>query len=251
MIGQEKLFTEIDKLIISGFPHSIILTGDHEAGQLDVCKYIASRLNAELIDITDRVTLDTINQIYLNPNVSLYVANLSELSEKEQSILLKVFEEPNVLTYIVLFRDTESEILDTLVNRGRVLKMDDYPLEVLKKYTNNELILSLCTTPKQIEIATHTNIEALFKLCETIITKMKVANFDNALTISNKINFNDEYNKFDIYLFYKVLAKKSLELNSVITYEYLSNMMKYIYLIKDKKSYFEHFIISLWKESRK
>jgi len=253
MIGQEQFLNKLNRFNINNFPHSVLLLGEHGAGQFEVCEYIANRFNFELIDISDMISVEYINQIYLSSNQTLYTVDITKITEKEQNILLKLFEEPNAFTYIILYGESTYNILDTILNRSYILQMDRYTRDQLEGFVTNEnkdYILSICTTPGQIEVANHTDIEALKTLCNNMLMRMNKASFGNALTIANKINFADNFDKFDLYLFIKALIREVLAQGKYDIYDYIMKLDKYIWFMNDKKRYFEHFIIETWLGSK-
>ena len=253
MIGQEHLLEQLDKYRLSTFPHSVLLLGDKGAGQEEVCKYLGNKFKVSVYDISDKVETEYIDQIYLATDPAIYTVNVNEISEREQNILLKLFEEPNPLTYIILYGESTYNVLETIVNRSYVMQMDKYRREQLEPLITNgdkDFILKLCSTPGQIEVANHTDMEALHKLCNTMLDKMCKANLANALTITNKINFSDEYDKFDLDIFlrtfnYVLMAKKECQYRMEIL-DYLVNLKRYIWFMNDKKRYFDNFILNVW-----
>ena len=94
-------------------------------------------------------------------------------------------------------------------------------------------------------------------MCENMVKKMRVANYQNALTISNKINFSDEYDKYDLFLFIKMLSYKLMTefyetQSKELLYAYLElkELNKRIWLVNNKKQQFERFISRYWKAFR-
>ena len=87
-----------------------------------------------------------------------------------------------------------------------------------------------------------------------MVKKMDIANFQNALSISNKINFTDEYDKYDLYLFIKMLSY--VIVNEFIETQYkeliyayleLKELNKKIWSVQNKKQQLEHFLTKYWR----
>ena len=120
------------------------------------------------------------------------------------NLLLKLFEEPNQQEYLLLYGSAENSLLETIKSRGYILRMDKYSSDQLKPLIKSvingqdvyDLILSICDTPNLIHEANYTDISKLKLLCDTIYSSMSKATVGNALKISGKINFSDEYGKF-------------------------------------------------------
>lgn len=259
MFKQEKLLKEINRFNINNLPHSILLSGDVGSGKNEMCEYISNKFNLNLIDITDNITLEYLNSIYGTPVLTLYKINLDRLIEKQQNILLKIFEEPSPYSYFILVTTDINNAILTIQTRAYQLKMCHVDKHELLPFItgDKDLTLELCDTLGQVEIANHTDLNSLIKLCDTMLTKMNVAPYYNALYISEKINFSDEYNKFDLYLFCKALG--NCLLNNINDTKYSSNIKLYSELlnferklnfVSNKKQLFENMITHMWNISR-
>lgn len=247
MHNQEKLIKTIQSF--SELPHSILLVGEQGSGKQDICEYIAELFNLQLYDLTEFISKEFIDEINQTQTPSLYTVNISNISVKEQNILLKLYEEPNPNTYIVIKCVSDSIPLDTIKSRSYILRMQPFAIEYLSELVESkdrDLILRICTTPGQINIANHTDMNGLYNLCNNMTTRMKDAPFFNLMSIADKINFNDEYDKYDLLLFIKTLGKVCLESGSADLYSQLLNMNSYIWSMNSKRQYFEHFLIESW-----
>lgn len=248
---QKDLITTIDNF--TSLPHSILLIGDYGAGHEEVCSYIANKFNLMQIDITNSISLSTIDEIYQSSSMNLYTIDLSVISEREQNILLKLYEEPNSNTYIILNCESADNIIDTIKSRSYQLKFANYTKDQLKEFLysdftdfEKDIILELCTTPKQIEIANNTRVKDLYDMCCKLITSIQNVNIQNLLSVANKINYSDEYSKFDLRLFMKMI-KYALLVNNVNNklelYSIINKTSKYIYHLNNKQQSFEHMLI--------
>lgn len=252
VVDQEELYKNIDNFTQSTLPHSIMLIGEVGSGKKEICEYIANKFDLQLFDITSTINNEFISQINQSQIRSLYVVDVKDISIKDQNILLKLYEEPNNNTYIILKSVSEYFPLETILSRSYILKMKSFSKEMLSQYiTSNdrEYVLKICTTPGQVEIANHTDMNKLRDLCKNMINKIDEAPLFNVMSIVNKINFDDEYDKFDLFLFIKVLSyeclisdKKCLDL-----YLLIKKLNTYIWSMANKKQYFEHFLINAWK----
>lgn len=254
MYGQEKLINFIDTFNKNTFPHSVLLLGEEGSGQVDICRYIADKFDMLDLDITNSVSHETIENIMMvTTEPTIYTIEMNKITEREQNILLKFYEEPNIFTYIILIAETTNDILETILNRSYTLNMCKYTKDQLKKKINNEqeeIILNTCHTPGQIEIANHTDMLALYTLCTNMLEKIKTANFFNTLTISDKINFKDEYSKYDLKLFIRTLLYAMKETSHFEFFDELIHLNRYIDYMNDKKSFFEHFLLNIWRLAR-
>lgn len=248
--GQEKLYEKIDSFTINNLPHSILLIGEQGAGKGEVCQYISDKFNLQFYDLTDFISNEFIDEINQTQTRSLYTVDLQKITVREQNILLKLYEEPNPSTYIILKSVGDFGAIDTIMSRSYVLKMSSFSKEILDEYItqgDHNFILKICTTPGQIETANHTDIDGLRNLCHNMVTRMADAPFFNVMSIANKINFGDEYDKYDLLLFIKVLSNECLQTGSVDLYSKLNNLNLLIWSMNSKKQYFEHFLIESWE----
>lgn len=251
MLGQDKLINKIDSYTISTFPHSCLLVGQRGDPFIEISEYISDKFCIPLFDITETISDEYISEIYMSPNFGLYTIDVSKVTEREQNILLKFFEEPNQFTYILLWCESKYNLLPTIESRSFELDFEKYDYSLLEPLAKEkDLTLKLCSTPGQIEVANTTDMESLYNLCKTILNKMNKAAYFNALTISDKINFKDEYNKYDLYLFIRMLSYVLLTENGYKMYGALSDFNKKVWPLLNKKQYFENFVTNLWLLSR-
>ena len=90
MIGQLKLLSKLNTYTASTFPHSTIFVGKQGSGKHTVVNYLANRLNIDIVDITENLSLDTIMDIYIDPIPKLYIVDCNNITEANQNILLKL-----------------------------------------------------------------------------------------------------------------------------------------------------------------
>ena len=253
---QDRLVNTLNSL--ENLPHSVLLLGDVGAGHDDVCEHISSLFNLVMYKIQDTISNEYVDEILSSKTKSLYCLDMSTLSVREQNIILKLYEEPSEYVYIVLNSSYGDYVLDTIKSRSYELKFDRYSDEQLIEYMNadvvstpvKDLVLDICTTPGLVEISNHTDMTGLFSLCSKMISSMKTANFQNAMSISNKINYSDSYDKYDLNLFIKML--KYVILNSDINdkkyvYDIVKKNLEHISSMNNKQQAIEHMIIELWR----
>lgn len=255
MIGQKQLIEKINTYSLRTFPHSVLLIGDRGSENNEVCEYISRKFDIPLYDITELISDDYINEIYAMPELGLYVIDGSKITEREQNILLKFYEEPNAYTYIIIMCESKYNILETIQSRSYDLIMDKYSRDILEPLCTKEpkeLILSIANTPGTVEELNHTDIDGLRKLCETILEKINVASYANTLTISNKINFKDEYDKFPLWAFIRMICKTAVDfmqegrpINEKL-YWLIDEFSKTYEPLLDKKRYFENMLTNMW-----
>lgn len=248
MIGQKNLLKTIDHL--QELPHSLLLVGERGSEEENITDYIAKKFNLATFDLTDLITKDFIDQIYGSHTRSLYMVNLLKVTPVQQNILLKFFEEPTPYSYILLFAENESLVLDTILTRAYAIKMDSYTEEELHRYNQNldSLAYKICHTPGQIDLVSHTDVQKLYGLCNAIVNAMTQASYTNTLSISEKINYSDEYNKYDLFLFLKMLRLVLLEKSNLILYKKILQIDKIIWQMNNKKLQIDYLLTEMWVE---
>ena len=238
MIGQKKLLEKLNKYTIDSFPRSIILMGEEGSGKHTVANHIKEDiLKLPLYDITNEVSNEYITKIYLNPNPAIYLINLNNMTEKQQNVLLKFIEEPLETSFIILLTESRVNVLNTILNRCIIFEMDSYSKEELSNFIsekeNKELILNVIRTPGKIKSIDFDNLIGLYNLCDNIINKLSIASYPNTLSIVDKINYTDEYNKYDINLFFDTLTYKLS--NAFISTHNTKLYDMYLRLINERK----------------
>ena len=267
IVGLDYLLDKVDSYTLDTLPHSIILVGKEGCGKHVISKYISSRFNLGLLDITDNLSEELIYNIYRNPSPRLYMVDLRKITDKDQNILLKLFEEPSSNTFVILLANTLFSILPTILNRGYLINVDKYRKEDLIRYANNHNIKldetyfeNVVETPGDVlKVDTlNINIKDIEDLTDKIINKLDIASYSNTLTVVDKLNFKDEYDKIDVDFFLKVLYY-----NSVKSYELGNNkVIKIIDIVSDtlrkmidtrlnKKILISHMLSEMWLEVRK
>lgn len=263
MVGQKRLINKLNSFTIDSFPHSCILLGEEGSGKHTVANYIRDNvLHFPLFDITENISDEYIDMIYRNPNPAIYLINTDKMTEKEQNILLKFIEEPLKNAFIILLCQNSTTLLNTVYNRCVIFELDLYTKEELSEFISSsedkDLILSVLRTPGKILNTNLSNIRAIYDLCDKMVDKLSIANFSNTLTIVDKINYKDEYNKFDINIFldmliYTLYNKYLTENNKKILNMYLLSVNARKRILDkriNKEIFMENFLTKLWKESR-
>lgn len=258
MIGQEKIKNELSKYSLNTLPQSILFLGEYGCGKHTLANELAQSYNLPLVDITEKVNLNTITEIYNNPLTTMYLINIDELTDREQNVLLKLVEEPLSGTYIILIASGTYCVLNTILNRCATFSFECYTPEQLRTFSDDESILELCTTPGQIKSVNQSILKDTKLLASKIAEHIGEASFSNMLTIVNKVNFKDSYDKIDCILLIRALAHYTEQLlgttgNSVY-YDMYMKIEKSLIKLRDsrlnKESLFTNLLIELWKISR-
>lgn len=214
MLLQPELTNTIETLISKNkLPQSLILVGKYGCGKHTFARFIANKLNREIIDLTDNIIQETLDEIYTSTIPTLYLIDATKITEKEQNILLKTLEEPSSNSTFILITEQLNTLLPTIRNRCQIYSFQPYTKEQLSSFTTNEEILDYCDTPGLILELQNTDFKIIIELCNKVLTKITLASYSNLFVIPNKLYYNKvEGNKIEFNLFAEVLVKEAIRL---------------------------------------
>lgn len=260
MVGQERLINQINNFNINNFPKSSILNGEQGCGKHTLIKYIESHLNLTSIYLNE-INKDIIDSIYLSPNPYIYVIDGDSLTIKQQNIILKTIEEPLKNSFLIILNENISNLLPTIIDRCYVFNFDFYDDIMLKQfippqYTEQLSLLNILRTPGKLINISNINFNDYNNFSIKMISKLREASLANALTISDKFNYKEDYNKFEIPLMIDLLLYNSYKdyiennnKNSFFFYNITLNYKnKFSNKIFDKKQLMISYIIELWEK---
>lgn len=264
MVGQEELVSKIKSYSIANLPQAILFLGEEGCGKHTLANEMANYFGLELIDLTDSINLNNLTAIRMRAVPAFYLINASNITEKEQNMILKFVEEPSPYVYIILIANSSYGILDTLYNRCNTFKFSKYSREDLLQFvdgvsSNIDEMLELCSTPGQLKLISKYYNE-LMSLCEGFNKKLKGACFSNLLlAVVDRINYKDEYDKFDFYLFIKALKyslakefSETLDEELFIMYNIINEYSTRLVDTRlNKQIFMENLMTTLWQEVRK
>lgn len=218
MLGQNKILSKIDNLTLDIMPHSLLILGDKGSGRHTIFNMIVDKLCLPWFDITEKISQDTIDEIYLKVEPIIYLIDINNITVKESNMILKLVEEPLNNAYIVFIGRSRTNVIPTILNRCQLWEMEKYSEEELKyfmavlydNYVDYLYLIDFCTTPGQLLHIKQSGtdvIRQMNSMAEKIIDYIGKANFANTLTISDKIAFKNEQDKWDYDIFIKVLHK--------------------------------------------
>lgn len=258
---QKKLKNKIDEYDVSNFPHTVLLFGEYGCGKHTFANYISNKLITELFDISNSITLDTIDDILTSAERKSYLIDIDELTEKQQNMILKFIEEPLDNIYIILICSNIFNLLDTVKNRCIIFEFEKYTTENLSLFLQQEddvRTIELCHTPGQLKLYRNCNIDNVINLCNKIVTLIDKASYSNTLSIADKINFDDEYDKIHIDVFMSILIASLLKhiekTNNNILFKMYNIVNECILKLNrnkrlNKRYILENLLSSLWRVS--
>lgn len=257
ILGQDKILRKIDRLNIDNFPRSLLLVGERGSGKHLITNYISSKLGLEIIDISNDISQEMIETIYVQVTPRIYLIDTSVISVKAENTILKFLEEPSKSAFIILLTTSKNLLLSTIVNRCQSWELEKYSEEVLSTFIENkenkEIILQVANTPGKIKDISSCGLNDIMSLCNKIIEVVSTNNISNTLTIVNKISFKDEKDKYDFDLFVDIMLycikQHIFQINDsrLIEYYKLTNKLSNDRFIPhiNKKLLFEHYLLEM------
>ena len=255
---QKRLYDRVDSLTVDSFPRTLMLLGEFGCGKHTLVKYVGNKFGVDIEDISDNLTLELIDNISTRVVPKIYVINSSNLTVKNENVILKFLEEPLKNSFIVILTERKESVIQTVLNRCQIWEFESYPTEYLESLLNTtdsqnkRLLLEVANTPGKVEVYRDHPLTDMVKLAHKIFHQIRSANFANVLTISRFVAFKNEKDKYDFNLFLDILLTvcrdacyncdplcyDMYELTRVL------NSNKYVYNI-DKRALFEHYLIEL------
>lgn len=251
MIGQKKLLQKLNSYTLETLPQSILFIGEEGCGKHLFSKYLAKKLLTPLVEIENTITNENIIEFQQRTVDYFYLIDLSLFTEKQQNQFLKFIEEPSKTVHLILCAESEAGILPTVLNRCFKFYFEPYTKEELHKAASftNEFIYECCTTPGQLADVDPDSIESMHTLCQNIIKLTAQANYSNMLANELKINYKEEYDKYDFRLFLAMLEKTAfntyLEENDPAANTVYTTVNEYRQVLQQIKPIKENFMINL------
>ena len=135
---------------------------------------------------------------------------------------------------VILTAESEVGILPTILNRCIKYIFEDYSIEQLKQLNwilteENELIYKICKTPGQLlTLASVDNLDQIQLTCEYLVKNIVGMPYLACINLSYKINYKDEFKKFDFDLFFRILIQTAYEDYIINRNEIAFELYKYL-----------------------
>lgn len=267
IFGLNYLTSKLDDYTLDTLPHSILIIGKEGSGKHVIANYLGDKFKLNLLDISDDLSDELIDNIYRDVSPRFYLVDLRKITEKEQNILLKLFEEPSANAYIILLANSTFSVLPTILNRGQIFNINIYDKATLMEFAKEKNVKvdvryfgNVIETPGDIKklYSSNVSMDTITDLTDKIINKINVASYANTLTIVNKLNFKDEYDKIDVDFFLKTLYYNSAEeciKGNDKAYTIYSNVGETLRKLTDtrlnKRILVTHMLSEIWLEAKR
>ena len=259
IIGQNKILKKLETYTLETLPKNLLFLGPIGSGRRTIIKTLSDRFDLDIVNITEKIDPEKIVEYQQSVSKKIYIIDLDEFTEKQQNQFLKLIEEPSINVYITLIAESENNILNTILNRCIKYKLEPYTKEQLQKISLfdsdkiTDLVYAVASTPGSISNLDFSAIDSLYKLCKNIVDKINYASISNAVSISNKVNYKEDYNKYDFRTFFNMLRYCAFEkyMNeqselSLKIYLFIVNHTKDLQIrTLNKENFMINFLISL------
>ena len=160
MIGQEKVFQK-------EFSQFTLLLGKEGSGK----KTLVKEKFDDVVGVFS--TVDEVRWVISNSqnltSMRTYLFDGNTMTYPAQHALLKIAEEPNEYTRIVITGRNHRQFLETIHTRATTVRMEEYSREELLGFTEDEEMLKYFSTPGLLQKATPEHEQ----VAEDIITRLK------------------------------------------------------------------------------
>lgn len=256
MIGQSALLSRLSSYSLKDFPRAVLLCGEHGSGKTTLINEVANSLGIDVVDITETISDELLDEINVSQTMRGYILNLGDLDVRKQNILLKFIEEPPVNAIVFLECADLGAVLDTVSNRCIRFELKPYSKDELRSFGSEEA-LEYCATPGQMQELTPDILNDLKKLVTSMLDKdvISKASFVNVLNIGIKAKAMG-YSVFERVLYHEL---KNMYIDKASDDAYykraLAMLNDYSENLKkpniSKERATDFFAISLWKEARR
>lgn len=210
--GQAKLLNILNGFQLDTMPRTIMLLGKTGCGKRMFAKYLADKLHIDMVMINkdNYPTPTELVEYQLSPITRMYVIDLRGLLEKDQNAFLKFIEEPSVNMRVVVLANSTFGVLPTILNRCIRYTFEPYTKADLKNFawmheSELDLFYKFCDTPGLFIDNTPKNIDSLYATCSSLIKNLPGLDYPVVLSVISKINFKENYDKFDPILFLNMM----------------------------------------------
>lgn len=260
--------TDIDRLnkyLSNSFPKVSLLISTSNNDKCNFISEVADKMQLENIDITENISNEFLNDLYLKTEGYIYSIDLDELSINKQNIILKFVEDCPSLSYIILKSSIKGTVLPTILTRCVEFELYRYTKKDIEEYVfelglNDSLLVRVSNDLDDVDNFKDFDLKTLENLCKNIINNIHKATLPNTLSIAKKyLYFKErEQNKYSLQIFTRMLQLSLGDLfkdarSSVVYYLY-ERTVKFAKDLTNnllsKEMLFDNFIIDLWLLSR-
>lgn len=210
--------------MFDAFPHFLIIEGPKGSGRTTLVKEICKERNIHTEECAGDIA--TIREIVENSKTldyeMCYIINANDLTREAGNALLKTCEESGPLTHIVLKSSEMSSILETLISRSFLIRMDPYSNEEILDFLSSikkdydikdddiPYLINTFITPGDVRslLLTPNKGRDMVDYAHTFLANIDVVDSAEASKILNKLEFKDDQSdRYPSDLFMRLVLK--------------------------------------------
>ena len=247
---------------LNNYPKASLIISMSDRDKQEFVSKVAEHLRVELIDITENLSFEFLNDLYLKTDGYVYLINLDSLTVNKQNVILKFVEECPSRSYVILLSSIKSTVIPTILTRCVEFDLYQYKKSDIEEYAKglNPLLIEISNSFDDVDKFREFDLNSLDNLCKNIGESIGRATMPNTLSISKKyIYFKDpEQGKYSLEVFAKML-KYSLgnmykENKSKVTFDLFKATVEFTDTLMNttlsKEMLLDNFLLRLWKISR-
>lgn len=263
MIGQKNLLARLKLYTLDTFPRSSIIVGGAGCGKHTLVREIGENvLHLPVVDLTGNISNAIIDDIYRSTSPALYCIEVTALTEKEQNSILKFVEEPLANAFVVLLAVNTEAVLSTIFNRCIRFDLEPYSSDELRDFIPGDfdatILLNVIRSPGKLKECNIRIVPATINYAQNIACRLQEASYPNTLSITQRVNFKDEYDKFDLEILLNALAEalytQYMQTNAPSSYKMYKLLLKHRKGLMDKRlnkeCWLDNLLTALWLCSR-
>ena len=205
------------------FPRFLVVEGPRGSGRTTLVKECCKRRGIFSQECAGDI--ETIRNIVINSRTfemdTCYILDSNDLTKEAANALLKTCEEAGPLVHIALKTNDLSNVLETLLSRCLLIRMEPYSIEeiidfikAMRNIYNIEdedfpYLMNTFTTPGDMRqlLLTPAKGKELIDFAHKTIEHIDEVSDANAAKIVNKMAFNKEPDKYPVELFLTVIMR--------------------------------------------
>lgn len=255
----------LNKYLLNSFPKTSLVISMSDRDKLEFINKVTLYLKLEQEDITDSVSYEFLNDLYLRTSGYVYVIDLNKLTVVKQNIILKFIEECPSLSYVVLLTKLRTTVLPTVITRCVEFELHKYTKNDIESYVHSlglsdPLLIDISYSFDEVDRFSQFNLKLLNNLCRNIGENICKATLPNTMSIPKKyLYFKErEQNKYDLVVFTRMLqytlGKLFQSTKSIIVYYLYMTVVEFANNVDNtpysKEMMVDNLLITLWDISR-
>lgn len=255
----------LSKYLSNSYPKASLVCSLSDRDKSEFVGKVANHLRLESTDITDSISYEYLNDLYLRTDGYIYVVDLDKLTVNKQNVILKFVEECPALSYVILLTKFKTKVLPTILTRCVEFELHKYSKADIKDYTdslgiNDQLLIDISYSFDDVDRFRDFDLKYLNNLCRNIGESIGKATLPNTMIIPKKyLYFKErEQGKFNLEVFVRMLQYSLGNLfmsnNSQVVYYLYREVVDFASNLENtsfsREMLVDNLLLNLWSISR-